>query len=139
MYWIAITQTFGSWVWYSLILVRGGETWWKWKKSLEPCYHISLCVMYTHENYIYNIQGVIGKFPNLMKNNLCLNLLNFGCHLLQNIHLVNVNTNPIMFSTSQKHSWSHSLENCQRLPVIFIECWTQLQNVILSVSFSILK
>lgn len=40
----------------------------------------------------------------------------------------------IMFSTSQKHSSSHSLESFEGLPAILGEFWTQLQNIVLSVS-----
>lgn len=50
------------------------------------------------------------------KSKIWLNLPKFGWHLLQNSHLANVYTDPIAFSTSGKHYWSHSFEKCQRPP-----------------------
>lgn len=74
----------------------------------------------------------------LRKNKFCLNLPNFVCHLLENSHLVNVYTSPIAFSNYWKHSWRHSYECWQGTSAILVQCRTQLQNVVLWVSFSIL-
>jgi hypothetical protein len=41
------------------------------------------------------------------KKKCWLNLLNFGCHLLQNSLLGNIHRYPIIFSTLQKHCGSH--------------------------------
>jgi hypothetical protein len=37
------------------------------------------------------------------------NLLNFGCHLFENSLLVNICSDPIVFSTLPKHHGSHCL------------------------------
>lgn len=50
-------------------------------------------------------------------------------HLLQNSHLMNIFTNPIVFSFFRKYLWNHSLENCHGEPGILMKCRTQLRNV----------
>jgi hypothetical protein len=42
-----------------------------------------------------------------IKKKCWLNLLNFGCHLLQNVLLGNIYSDPIVFSMLQNHHGSH--------------------------------
>jgi hypothetical protein len=71
------------------------------------------------------------------KKKCWLNLLNFGCHLLQNSVLGNVCSDPIVFSTLQKHRTSHFPECCRVPRAIPFGCQTLFQNVVPSVSLSI--
>jgi hypothetical protein len=55
----------------------------------------------------YTYRGVSESSQTRSKKKYWLNLLNFGCHLLQNSLLWNLYSNTIIFSMLQKHHVSH--------------------------------
>jgi hypothetical protein len=84
-----------------------------------------------------HLQGVSESSRTGSEKKCWLNLLNFGCHLLQNSILGNVYSDPIIFSTLQKHRGSHIPECCRVPFAILLGYQTLFQSVIPSVSFSI--
>jgi hypothetical protein len=57
--------------------------------------------------YAFYMRGASESSETRSKKKCCLNLLNFGCHLLQTSLFGNIYSVPIIFSMLQKHRGSH--------------------------------